>query len=325
MNMIKSFQKMENINQTELDEVYRIEQAFINDSAQHNEIVQKYSKNKLEDIAIGKVVETTANMKECMDGNRANAALTEDLNGARDIFNYGVLGKKKKAKGKEGVDPDFVNLHELTFIDFRQNSGWYEVDIQDDLKIWARQESDNQVYVRCDGFLPEVYPETVFKFLNDIKIRKEYDDVLENVEVAENTGDLKKNECVFRYAFPTHMFTNNMDAVIKRKFLHDFPMQGEHFIHMRSAEFNSFPEQEGFERINAEINGFIVTEDFENDGTRYYWLFKTDFKESLSDAVRNQVISRNPRHFHTRLQRYIKEKINDEDLFDLYNFMITPQ
>lgn len=190
-------------------------------------------------------------------------------------------------------DEDFQRFNEIL------NEGedvWEYVDHDENLSIYKKKDSvQNQVALRCQALLPKIPKGVAFKALTNLKIRKQWDKTLQNVEIIENDED--NGSAVIHYHIKTPTFMQTRDALISMKQLKNYPYDGALSLLHKSTAHTACPEDfRKCIRVDMHMYGVLFEDAPKIMGTKLSWVTFTDLKGSVPKSLLYQRSIRNPRH-----------------------------
>ena len=134
--------------------------------------------------------------------------------------------------------------------------------------------------MRMEAHIPYVSPDDAFAVLADIKIRKQWDNRLEEYTIIEKSDIcVKQYNKLMRVRIP---FFAQRDQLVKQFLKKDYPVAGKHISISKSFEHPDFPEgYEGCCRTHATMVGYEFGWDEQGTGTSIRYIYINDLKGSL--------------------------------------------
>lgn len=133
----------------------------------------------------------------------------------------------------------------------------------------------NEVFIRCQAVLPNIRKETAFQAFSDVKIRRKWDNVMQNLRVVES--DEENKSAVFYYNVKTLPFMSTRDALVQMKSMRGFPYENALAVHHKSVDHPACPEEPTkFIRLEQAIYGLVFEDLTDGSGCKVSWVIKND-------------------------------------------------
>lgn len=242
---------------------------------------------------------------------QSTAAIPEKDSPLRISPNRDVNLKNDRPKGdKRNQDHDIKTEDSQASIDHHEQTGDEDFDrlrqtlaesaskwelclVSDNLRVEKRRDAgSNEVFFRCQATLSGIKKEAAFQAFSDLKTRRKWDSVLQNlVVVSEDKENLR---ALVYYQVKTLPFMSTRDALVQIKAVRGFPHDNAFALIHKSVEHPEHPEQPThFIRIDQKCFG-LVFEDSSDGGCKLSWVVRNDLKGIVPRYILNHRAIKNP-------------------------------
>ena len=190
------------------------------------------------------------------------------------------------------ADEDFQYLQSILA---DKDSNWEVAYATDKLQVQKKKGVEGTaVFLRCQALLPKINKNLAFQAYADIKLRKKWDVIPQNLKVIEN--DEEKGTFVMYYQIKTPPFVQTRDALVQVKAMKGFPYDGALAVHHKSVTHPECPEDPTkFIRVDQSIFGLVFEDAPEVMGTKLSFVIHNDLKGSIPRTVINARAVKNPK------------------------------
>lgn len=172
---------------------------------------------------------------------------------------------------------------------------WEHLSSFENLTVFKKRDIEGtNIMIRCQAILPRIPKQVAYRAYADVKLRKKWDQMMQNLEIVEN--DEEKGTSILYYQIKTPPFIQTRDALILKKTLKDYPHEGQWSIVLKSVTHPNYPENpKKFVRTELTIFGFVFEDDTETMGTKMSWVMQNDIKGSVPKSLINSRMAKNPK------------------------------
>jgi hypothetical protein len=152
------------------------------------------------------------------------------------------------------------------------------------------QSHGSNLILKIDGLLKNIPPHVAYKVFADLDLRRKWYKPYEKMEVIEK--DPETNATVFYYPIWTPFFMADREALLIKKDRADYPQKGKYVVCSRSYDHPDYPETNRRIRIDVRINGIIISEAPEVNGSRIQWVYSNDIRGTVPTTFVNNTVTK---------------------------------
>lgn len=199
------------------------------------------------------------------------------------------------------------HLDRLLLLESTDDKKWEVVHQSNEIKILKTSIPDSHtILIKMYVHLLGISPDRVFKMISELEIRKQWDNILSDLEVF---GKINENVDHMYSLYKAPIGLTNRDFCqgrIKAVGYRDVPFM----IHFKSVEHPDCPPKCGVVRAHTFISGYIIRGCQEPDGgTRMTILTQTDIKGKVPTFIVNLAAAKAPVNWCSNFKEHAEKLI----------------